>query len=500
MKAKLILEKQFKIGKIDDRIYGSFIEHLGRAVYGGIYQPGHKTADKNGFRRDVIDLVKKLKVPIVRYPGGNFVSCYNWEDGIGPLDQRPERLDLAWKTVETNAFGLNEFTQWAKEAETDVMMAVNLGTRNASDAYNLLEYCNHPSGSYWSDLRIKHGMKQPHDIKLWCLGNEMDGPWQTGHKSADDYGKLAADTARIMRQYDKNLELIVCGSCNEKMATYPEWEATVLDHTYDLVDYISLHTYYGNKKNDIGHFLAKSECMNGFIKTVVSTCDYVQAKKRSPKKMMLSFDEWNVWFHSGEADQKIEPWTQAPPILEDIYTFEDALLVGCMLNTLIKNADRVKIACLAQLVNVIAPIMTSNDGGAWAQTIFWPYYYASVYGRGESLGNILDVGFYEDTEIGQIPWVDSSAVWNAEAGELVLFLVNRNGEERVELEARIGGFGNLTVKEHVVLKNTDLKAVNTENDPNNVSPEAGGAVMCNGETVSIGLVQHSWNMVRLSTK
>jgi len=289
-KAKLIFDKEMKVSEVDKRIFGSFIEHLGRAVYGGIYEPGHPQADEKGFRKDVLELVKELQVPIVRYPGGNFVSGYNWEDGVGPVESRPKRLELAWGTIEPNYVGTNEFADWAKRAGAEVMMAVNLGTRGIDAARNLVEYCNHPEGSYYSELRKSHGYKEPHKIKVWCLGNEMDGPWQIGHKTADEYGRLALETAKVMKWVDNSIELVVCGSSSRYMKTFAEWEATVLDHTYDHVDYISLHTYYGNRDNNLPNFLARSLDMDMFIKSVIATCDYVKAKKRSKKTINLSFD------------------------------------------------------------------------------------------------------------------------------------------------------------------------------------------------------------------
>ncbi|NMB44677.1 MAG: alpha-N-arabinofuranosidase, partial [Clostridiales bacterium] len=354
----MIVDKELKVAEIDKRLYGSFVEHLGRAVYDGLYQPGHLMSDEDGFRKDVIELVKELDVPIIRYPGGNFVSNFFWEDSVGPLEERSKRLDLAWRTLETNEVGVNEFAKWINKVDSELMMAVNLGTRGISDALNFLEYCNHPGGSKYSDLRIKHGVKDPHNIKVWCLGNEMDGPWQVGHKTMHEYGRLAEETAMAMKLMDPSIELVACGSSNREMPTFPEWEAVTLDHTYDYVDYISLHQYYGNEANDTADFLAKSDDMDDFIKTVISTCDYIKAKKRSKKKIHLSFDEWNVWFHSKAEEYDIiqnKPWMVAPPLLEDIYTFEDALLVGLMLITFMKHADRVKIACMAQLINVIAP-------------------------------------------------------------------------------------------------------------------------------------------------
>lgn len=278
MKASMIVDKDFKIGEVDSRIYGSFIEHLGRAVYGGIYEPGHPQADEQGFRADVMELVKGLDVPIVRYPGGNFVSGYNWEDGIGPIDQRKKRLDLAWRTIEPNLVGLNEFMDWCRKANTEAMMAVNLGTRGPDEARDIIEYSNITGGTYWSDLRISHGYKAPHNIKTWCLGNEMDGPWQIGAKTAAEYGRTACETAKVMKWVDPTIELVACGSSSLSMSTFPDWEATVLDHTYNHVDYISLHQYYGNRDKDSSNFLAQSMGMDRFINTVISTADYVQAK------------------------------------------------------------------------------------------------------------------------------------------------------------------------------------------------------------------------------
>ena len=349
-KAKLILDRDYVIGAIDPRIYGSFVEHLGRCVYGGIYEPDHPEADKNGFRTDVLRLVKDLNISVVRYPGGNFVSGFNWEDSIGPKENRPARLDLAWFTTETNAFGLHEYIDWCKDAGIQPMYSVNLGTRGPDAARNLVEYANHPGGTYWSDLRRKNGASEPFGIKLWCLGNEMDGNWQIGHKTAQEYGRAANETAKLMKWVDPSIELVVCGSSASDMPTFVEWESSVLDACYDAVDYISLHRYYGNPTGDTPGFLARTMDMDAFIKTVASVCDSMKAKKRSKKTINLSFDEWNVWYHSGGQDQEIlkkSKWGKALPLLEDVYNFEDALLAGSMLLTLIRNADRVKIACLA---------------------------------------------------------------------------------------------------------------------------------------------------------
>ncbi len=495
--ARVVLDRQYTIASVDERLFGSFIEHLGRAVYGGIFQPDHPSADEQGFRTDVLDLVRELRVPTVRYPGGNFVSGYNWEDGVGPREDRPRRLELAWQAVETNQVGVNEFVDWCRKAHTDVMMAVNLGSRSADAARSLVEYCNHPKGTYWSDLRRSHGWEMPHAIKTWCLGNEMDGSWQIGHKTAQEYGRTAVEAAKVMKWVDPSIELVVCGSSNRGMPEFPQWEATVLEHTYDLVDYISLHTYYGNRDGDTANFLARSLDMDAFIESVTAVCDFVKAKKRSRKTINLSFDEWNVWFHSNEETAAIEPWSTAPPQLEDVYTHEDAVLVGCMLISLLKHADRVKIGCLAQLVNVIAPIMADSQGGAWRQTIFYPFLHASLYGRGTVLQPIVNSPKYDTKDFSEVPLLEMVPVFLEDNEELTLFLVNRDLENTLPLEVTLGGFEDYGLLEHVVLRHDDPKATNTRNRPNNVVPQRSASSQVDAGTVTASLAPLSWNVIRL---
>lgn len=501
-KTKMIVDKSFCIGKVDDRLFGSFIEHLGRAVYNGIYQPGHESADEEGFRQDVMAAVKELQVPIVRWPGGNFVSNYFWEDGVGPKEQRKKRLDLAWRSLELNEVGIHEFVNWTQKAGAEVMMAVNLGTRGIDAACSLLEYCNIPGGTWYSDMRRKNGAEKPFGIHTWCLGNEMDGEWQIGHKTAREYGRLAAEAGKAMKLIDPSIELVSCGSSYVTMPTFPEWEAVTLEHTYDYAEYVSLHQYYGNTKNDTADYLASTQDMEHFIHTVVSVCDYIKAKKRSKKTMNLSFDEWNVWFHSSEADDdtmKNRPWQTAPGLLEDIYTFEDALMVGLMLITLLKHADRIKVACLAQLVNVIAPIMTENQGGIWKQTIYWPFLHASLYGRGEALQVLIDTPKHDTLEHEDVTDVEAVAVYKEETGEMTVFAVNRNLDEDMEVVCDLRSFEGFRVKEHLVLESQDLKAVN-QYQKERVKPQQVKRSHMDGEILGAMLNKASWNVIRLVRK
>ena len=501
MKGKMTIHREFTIGETDRRLYGSFIEHLGRAVYTGIYEPTHPLADHQGFRKDVIDLVREMNVPVVRYPGGNFVSGYNWEDGIGPAENRPMRLDLAWHTKESNKIGLNEFAQWCRCANSELMYAVNLGTRDAEAARNVVEYANFPKGSYWSDLRRSHGFEEPHNIKLWCLGNEMDGLWQICHRNATEYGRAAAEAAKVMKWTDPSIELVACGSSHSGMPTFGSWEMEVLDHLYDHVDYISLHQYFSNSDNDTPYFLASSLIVDRYIKTVAGTCDVMKVKKKSKKTIHLSFDEWNVWFHSFKQDSEIEKWIEARPLLEDIYTMEDALVVGCTLITFLKNADRVKIACLAQLVNVIAPIMTEPGGKAWRQTIFFPFMHASAWGRGKVLRCPVACEKYSSKDIDDVPYLESVAVHNEEKNELTIFAVNRNLHTSLAMETIFYGFENYRLLEHISMSNADLKAVNSaqgETVRHGTVP-AGTLEVCQGFLrYEACLPAASWNVVRFA--
>lgn len=499
---KITLDKAYKVAKVDDRLFGSFIEHLGRAVYGGIYQPGHPTADKYGYRQDVVQLVRELQVPLIRYPGGNFVSNFFWEDSVGPVDKRPARLDLAWRSLEPNTFGLEEFYHWTKQVNAQIMMAVNLGTRGVADACNLLEYCNHPGGSKYSDLRRSHGVENPYNIKLWCLGNEMDGSWQLGSKTMDEYGRISQEAGKAMKLIDPSIELVSCGSSYREMPTFPQWEATTLEHNYDYVDYLSLHTYYGNAAMDSNDYLAKSDDMDDFIRTVVSVCDYVKAKKRSKKQINLSFDEWNVWFHASKEDADTtenHPWQKAPHLLEDHYTFEDALMVGLMMITLLKHADRVKIACLAQLVNVIAPIMTEENGIAWRQTIFYPFYHASCYGRGTVLQLAIDSPKHETSGHGSITDVEAVAVWNEEAEEVTVFAVNRNLEEDLPLTMDLRSFEGYELIGKTELVSDDLQTVNSA-EGEKVQPRQTDDAKAEGGYLTTVLKKASWNVIRLGRK
>ncbi len=473
--AQVFADTRRTISPLDRNLFGSFLEHLGRAIYGGIYDPGSKLSDANGFRTDVLEQIRGLGVPIIRYPGGNFVSGYNWLDGVGPKQKRPRVLDRAWNTLETNQFGTNEFLAWCKAARCLPLMGLNLGTGTAEEAAALVEYCNVDKGTKWSDLRREHGFPDPGNVQHWCLGNEMDGPWQIGHMTATEYGLKAADAARQMRYVDHSLRLIACGSSGPFMPTYLEWDREVLEQCYDYVDGLSLHRYVGNTERDSGNdtskYLALNLSMERQIAETVAVCDLVRGRKRSEKKLWLSFDEWNVWYRTTSGDAVDGHRKEEPHLLEEIYNLEDALLVGGMINTLMRNANRVKLACLAQLVNVIAPLMT-NATSVLRQTIFYPYSWGLQFAHGTVLDLYTDSSTYEVKGLGNVQYIDAAGSLNSADRKLSLFLLNRDLTKPHEVEVVWEGSAPSRIIEAWTITGKDLKAVNTFEQPSRVAPQS----------------------------
>lgn len=495
---KLICNKSFHQGEIDRRIYGSFAEHMGRVIYSGIYEPTHPKADEDGFRTDVLSAVRDMGVSCVRYPGGNYVSFYNWQDGVGPVQTRPSRLELAWRSIETNEFGTNEFMRWAKKANVQPMLTVNLGSRSMEDAISYLEYMNVPGRTQYSELRKEHGSTAPYDVKLWCLGNEMDGTWQIGHKTADEYGRLAAEVGKAMKLVDPSIQLVACGSSKSDMPTHPDWDMTVLEHVYGIADYLSLHQYYGGQQMGSAAFLAQSMDFEDYIHTVRSAISVVKKKARSRREMRVSIDEWGVWSVpcdavTGEIDA--QPWQIAPAISEQIYTMEDALLFASMLMAMARNADIVKIGCQSLITNISACLMTERNGGMWKQTIYYPFHYLARYAQGIVLQAQRDIPVYA---CGQdaVPYLDTLLVWNQQAGELALFVVNRADNSRAQLDCRLEGFEVQSVIESVVLSSADRKQTNQLNH-DTVTPRACGNAIVKDNALTAEFEPLSFHMIRL---
>ncbi|MFF0306204.1 alpha-N-arabinofuranosidase [Streptosporangium sp. NPDC004379] len=494
--ARLTLDPAFRIGPVEPRLFGSFVEHMGRCVYTGVFEPGHPLADADGFRTDVLELTRELGITVVRYPGGNFVSNYRWEDGVGPVQERPARLDLAWRSLEGNRFGLNEFMAWAAKAGVEPMMALNLGTRGVAEALELVEYANYPGGTALSELRRSHGVDEPHDVRLWCLGNELDGPWQMGHKTAAEYGRLAAETARALKRFDPGLSLVACGSSNSGMPTFGSWEAEVLEATYEMVDHISLHAYYDPSDGDVDSFLASGADMEHMIRSIAATADHVGAKLRSRKKIMLSFDEWNVWYQSRFGGESSLDWTEHPRLIEDTYDVTDAVVVGSLLITLLRNADRVSVACQAQLANVIAPIRTEPGGPAWRQTIFHPFALTARHARGQVLRVEPECAVIPTARYGDVPAIWATATHDEATGDTTLLAVNRDRNSPCDLEVTLPE--GMRAVAHLELADDDPSAVNSAETPGRVVPRPGSGARVEGRHASLRLSPASWNIVRFA--
>ena len=508
--ARALIQQPAVRTDFDRRVLGAFLEHLGRAVYTGVYQPGSPLADTNGFRNDVVREVKELAVPITRYPGGNFVSGYNWLDGVGPKNQRPTVLERAWNSLETNQFGTNEFVDWCRMVGSEPLLGMNFGTGTAEMAVAYVEYCNLERGTKWSDLRRSHGYEKPHNVRYWCLGNEMDGPWQIGQMQSREYGRKARDAAQQMRVVDPTLQLIACGSSGTGMPQYLVWDREVLEECYDMVDGLSLHAYYGNTQpltgNSTARYLAMNLDMERQIREVAAVCDYVQGLRRSRKRLWLSFDEWNVWYRARGGDAVNGRRQFAPKLLEEVYNLEDALLVGGFVNTLLRNAERVRLGCIAQLVNVIAPLVT-NDTGVLRQSIYFPYAWALRYARGRVLDLRVESDTYPIRGAGlqpdfarneQVPFVDVVATLDAANGQACVLMLNRDLDAERELVLEWRDVTPMRVLVCETLTGTDLKAFNTFEQPRRVAPQrldppAAGARM------TFKLPPRSYTVVQLAT-
>jgi len=464
--ARVLIDHERKIADLSPLLFGGFAEHMGRCIYGGIYEPASPHADAHGLRRDVLAALKELNFSVMRYPGGNFLSGYNWLDGVGPKDQRPRRRDLAWKSIETNQFGTDEFMQFCREIKTKPMMAVNMGTGTIEGASALVEYCNGTPGSKYADLRVANGHTDPYDVAYWCVGNEMDGPWQIGHLEAVEYGQKAREAAKMMRWQDPRVKLIVCGSSGTGMPAYPEWDRTVMELCWEQADYLSMHYYANNNANDLPSYLALTRQFEAHIDTLAGMLRYVKSKQRSNHDVYLSWDEWNVWYKNMEMDGAGQ---HAPHLIEEVYDLADALAVSLWMNVFLRKSDVLKIACLAQIVNVIAPILTTTDSMV-KQTIFYPFQLFSQFARGAALDVNTQAATYATRQYGDVPLLDVSASYDAGDGQTAIFVVNRSETETVRTDFTWQGAAPRAVTGVYQLAGTDPKAANTFEQPNTLLP------------------------------
>ena len=455
--AQILLDSNRTIAEISPLLFGGFAEHMGRCVYEGIYEPKSAYADQDGLRTDVLDALRAQKYTTIRYPGGNFLSGYNWLDGVGPKELRPRRRELAWQSLETNQFGTNEFMGFCKAIDAAPMLGVNMGTGTIQAACDLVDYCNTPSGTYYADLRAKHGYAAPHNVKYWCVGNEMDGPWQMGHLEAHEYGAKAREAAKLMRWMDPSIQTILCGSSNDQMPTYPDWDRVALEEAWEHMDYLSMHYYAGNRDNDTASFLASAVQFERFVDTLDGTLRYVKAKRRSKHDVYLSWDEWQVWY---KGDPMQGNWTEAPHLTEEMYNLEDALVVGQWLNVFLRKSHVLKIACVAQIVNVISWLHTRGDD-LLKQPSFYVFALMSNHARGQALDALVRAPRIATKKYGDVPVLDVSASYDPATGKEAIFIVNRSQTDSVLTDIAWQDGRTVTMGEAWQLAGSDPKALNT---------------------------------------
>ncbi len=460
--AHITLDRRRVVGHISPTLFGGFIEHMGRSVYEGIYDPGSPHADAKGIRLDVLAALKQMGVTIIRYPGGDMLSGYDWRDGVGPVAQRPRKRDLAWKSIETNYFGTHEFLDYCARLGAQPILGVNMGTGDITLASAYVEYVNAPAGSYWSDKRVANGKADPWGVKWWCLGNEMDGSWQIGHLDADDYGKKALEAAKMMKWQDETIRLVIAGSSQNDMATFPNWDRTILEYCYDHVDVLSMHGYAKNINDDTASYLAIARAFEDYVDTLAATIRYVKAVKRSKKTIKLSWDEWNVWYKNSQTDGN---WIVAPHLIEEVYNHEDALVVGQWLNVFLRKCDVIEAACLAQMVNVIAPILTTKDA-MLILSIFYPFMMMAKRAVGTSLDAVVQAPVYSTKTEADVPMIDVSASWDESTNRGACFVVNRSLDHAMTVTIRFDdGMAPVNATAAESLWGTDPKSHNTFAQP-----------------------------------
>lgn len=491
LKAQIFLDTHRTIAPISPLLFGGFAEHMGRCIYEGIYDPASSHADERGLRKDVLAALREQAYTVIRYPGGNFLSGYNWLDGVGPKDQRPRRRELAWQSLETNQFGTNEFMEFCAAIEAAPMLAVNMGTGDIQSAANLVDYCNTPGGTYWSDLRAKHGFSTPHNVRYWCVGNEMDGPWQIGHLDAVAYGNKALEAAKMMKWLDPTIKTVLCGSSSDGMPTYPEWDRTALEIAWEAMDYHSMHYYAGNRANDTASYLASAVIFERFVETLEGTLRYVKAKRRSNHDVYLSWDEWQVWY---KGDPMQGNWTEAPHLAEEIYNLEDALVVAQWLNVFLRKSHVLKIACVAQIVNVISWLQTRGDD-LLKQPSYYVFKLVSTLARGDALDVFVEAPLLETKQHGEVPALDVSASFDAETQQGALFLVNRSQTEAVTADVVWQSEAPRQIAEVYQIAGTDVKATNTFEQPDAIVPRQITGVQMDGNTLTLRLPPLSFTVV-----
>ncbi len=527
--AKITIHPEFTIGEISPRLFGAFLEPIGSMVNGSMFNPKHPTADAQGLRSDFYNALNEAGIPCVRLPGGNFVSGWQWKDSIGPMQDRKAHLDLAWHQYIPNDVGHDEYLQWAEKAGAQSIYTVNLGTGTLQDAADCVEYTNHEGGTYWSDLRRKNGHDKPYGVKTWCLGNEMDGPWQIASWERDPrgYGILAHETSKAMKWVDPSIETIACVSSSPFLAHYPEWDRQVLEQCYETVDYISLHHYHSAPPDKPEALLAGYQAFENYINTEIALCDYMKTHLRVHKTMMLSLDEYGSMIrprgtsHLGLNGRQralsfyefdpTKPYIRHDP--DDWSTRRMPPSSHEMLRTLgtvstmlvmLHHADRVKIGCAT---GGLGDLARTDREHVWKGASYYPFHWMIQNAKGTSLKCLIDcdkydVEGYAIDDMNQyegfegVDTIQAGAVYNEEAGELNVIVINAdlNEPQLLTLDAR--GFEGYRFAGHTEMFAANPEDANTFEHPDTILPRTNEETSCDGGILTARLEKASWNVLR----
>ena len=526
-KARITVHPDYRIGEISRRLFGAFLEPIGSMVNGSMYNPKHPAADGQGLRSDFYGALKEAGLPAVRLPGGNFVSGWQWKDSIGPKEQRKTHLDMAWFQYISNDVGHDEYLQWAEKAGAEAVYTVNLGTGTLQDAADCVEYTNFPGGTWWSDLRRKNGHEKPYGVKTWCLGNEMDGPWQIASYERDprSYGILAHETSKAMKWVDPTIETVACVSSSPFLNHYPEWDRQALEECYETVDYISLHHYHSAPPDMPEALLAGYQAFEDYIRTEIALCDYMKTRLRVKKTMMLSFDDFATSFrprgelHPGRGGrQPAAGFCDFNP--ERKYVFHDpddwstrrlppshgemlhALTTASTLMVLLRHADRIKIGCAT---GGLGDLCRTDREHVWKGASYYPFTQMIRLARGTAMNCHVtcaryDVPGYVIDDMNQyagfegVDTVQAAAALDEAAGRLTVFALNADLNECQALTLDVRGFEGWTFKGHSELYAQHPEDRNTFERPDVIIPHENAGTRFERGILTAALAPASWNV------
>ncbi|WP_276357651.1 alpha-N-arabinofuranosidase [Cohnella caldifontis] len=494
---QLIIDPARVIGRRDPRIYGHFIEHFHNQIYGGIFHPDSPLSDENGFRKDVLEAWKRIKPPVIRWPGGCFVSAYHWKDGVGP--ERQPHFDKAWRVEDSNAFGTDEFIALCRKLESEPYICTNAGTGTSEEMSDWVEYCNLRKEGKWAKLRISGGHEEPHRVRYWSIGNENYLPGEMGAKTAEEWGRFVKESAKMMKRVDPSIELFAASVADLN------WNVHLLKEAGPYLNWLSIHGYWDPhwQNNNLSDYEA---CMlyTTRIEEQIEKTRHILGVTGYLGKIRVAFDEWNLrgWHHPN-VDHAVDPADYVDPRnlndLDESYTMADALFSACFLNLCLKHSDLIGMANYAPSINTRGLIRTHEDGIVLRPT----YHVFDMYRNG--LGDqVIDHWIRDDavfevaSESGKtgVPLLDAAATRVEATGEVVISLVNRHPDNTAAVRL-VSRDGRRSVNRWTALAGGSKDAFNDRDHPDRVKPVSLADYTVDGDTVLLQLPPHSVNILSL---